>query len=156
MIRAMIASGIVPRAIAGRIMCRIASTRPAHWAVISGAERVDAREEVEDRPRKARRGLQAPDLDERNHLDPGAQPAGGGSEKNVSFNDEAKRNWSISPSTNTGVETPRFATTIVPTSTWSCAGIAEMIPSGTPTTIANIRAQIVSSTVVGSRSMRTR
>ena len=35
MIRAMIASGIVPSAIAGRIRCRNASAHAPHWPVIS-------------------------------------------------------------------------------------------------------------------------
>ena len=44
------------------------------------------------------------------------------------------------PSTKTGIETPRLATTIVPTSTAELRREAEMMPSVMPTTIANISA----------------
>ena len=76
--RAMIARGIVPSAIAGRIRCRKASIDTSNWPLMmpAGMYRPEMKSRI-----AARRALelgQAPDLDERRHLDPGAEPGGRG------------------------------------------------------------------------------
>ena len=76
----------------------------------------------------------------------------GGSENGVSFRTMANKNASMRPSTKTGIDTPRLAKTIDPTSTGELRRYAENMPSGTPTTMANSIAKSVSSIVVGRRS----
>ena len=58
----------------------------------------------------------------------------GGSANGVSLRTMANRKASSSPSTKTGIDTPRLAKTIVPTSAGELRRYAEMSPSGTPTT----------------------
>ena len=60
-------------------------------------------------------------------------------------------NASIRPSTNTGVEKPMLANSIVPTSAAELRLYAETMPSGTPTPMANTSEKKVSSMVVGRR-----
>jgi biotin synthase-like enzyme len=63
----------------------------------------------------------------------------------------AKRYASISPNQNTGIETPRLARIMVPTSMIELCLIAEIIPNVTPTIVANSMAQMVNSIVMGKR-----
>ncbi len=60
----------------------------------------------------------------------------------------------MSPSQNTGIETPMLAKIIVATSAALLWRIAEMTPSGMPTSSAMSSAAIDSSIVIGSRSTR--
>ena len=66
----------------------------------------------------------------------------GGSEKGVSFRTMANRKASSSPRTKTGIDTPKFANTIVPTSVFELCRYAEISPSGTPTQTAKIIAMM--------------
>ncbi len=71
---------------------------------------------------------------------PGLRRPDGGSAKGVFLSTIANRNASIRPSTNTGTEMPMLAKPMTPTSAAELRRYAEMMPSGTPTTMANRRA----------------
>jgi hypothetical protein len=77
----------------------------------------------------------------------------GGSASGESLKMMAKMNASTRPSTKTGMETPRLAKIIVPTSMAEFRRYADNSPIGMPTTTAKIIAHSVSSIVVGKRSM---
>ncbi len=85
-------------------------------------------------------------------LVPGVSRPEGASQNGVPLSMIANRYASISPSQNTGIETPKFAVIIVSTSTTELCRVAEMIPNVTPTMVANSIAQTVNSTVIGRRS----
>jgi hypothetical protein len=86
---------------------------------------------------------------------PGVRRPDGGNANGVSLSSTANTKARRSPSTKTGMETPKLAMTIVPTSAKELRRIAEMSPRIRPKTEAKISAMIVSSTVTGRRSSST-
>ncbi len=86
---------------------------------------------------------------------PGLRRPEGGRANAVSRSRSANTYASISPSQKTGMETPTLASAMVPVSTAVLWRRAARIPSGTPTSTANVRAETASSVVSGRRSIRS-
>ena len=114
--RAMMASGMVPSAMAGRMRCRNASTSAFHCSVMQDVQRVDVGEEVEEGSRQALEVLQAPRLDQRDSTGrPGlGRPEAAGRRAVSLEHDREDVLAATRPSTKTGMETPRLAHAIVP------------------------------------------
>src|SRR5688500_898379 len=126
--RAITASGIVPSAIIGRIMCFSASMNVAHWPLIS-----DAVTFIPDRKSTAARGN--PVASPIPHCSAsGTKPIpaeswpDGGNANGVPRRPTAKRNASRRPRTKTGIETPRLANSMVPTSIGELRLVADSRP----------------------------
>jgi len=151
----MIAIGIVESASAGRIRCRKASPAAANWPLMS-----ELNTYIPEMKSRIPRGM--PDRSFRPHTVasgitsiPELNRPDGGSASGVPLNTTPKRYARTRPRTNTGMDTPRLANIIVPTSTAELRLTADSIPSGIPMATAMRIANSVSSTVVGRRSMST-